>query len=256
MCLRFASLGSGSRGNALLIETPHVRILIDCGFPASEIETRLARLSVDPQTLDGIYVTHEHGDHIRGVGAMARRYALPVWMTAGSYRAARYGELPALHRIDCHAGWLTLGDLRILPFPVPHDAREPCQFLFQVGSHRLGVLTDTGHITPHIQACLQACDSLLLEFNHDRGMLAAGPYPLSLQARVGGAQGHLSNDQALALLLGLPHERFQYLLASHLSEKNNLISLIEASIRTAIPALVQRLHFAAQDQPSAWFELA
>jgi len=254
--LRFASLGSGSRGNALLVETPHVRILIDCGFPAREIEARLNQLSVDPHTLSGIYVTHEHGDHIRGVGALARRYALPVWMTAGTYRAARYGELPMLHRIDCHAGWLTLADLRILPFPVPHDAREPCQFLFQQGEHCLGVLTDTGHITPHIQSCLQDCDSLLLEFNHDRGMLAAGPYPPSLQARVGGAQGHLSNDQALELLLRLPHERFQHLLASHVSEKNNQMPLIEASIKAVAPSLVQRLYFAAQDQPTPWFELA
>ena len=256
MPLSFASLGSGSRGNALLVETPHVRILIDCGFPAREIEARLAQLSVDPQTLSGIYVTHEHGDHIRGVGAMARRYSLPVWMTAGTFRAARYGDLPAVHQLDCHAGWLTQGDLRILPFPVPHDAREPCQFLFQLGSLRLGILTDTGHITPHIQACLQDCDSLLLEFNHDRGMLASGPYPPSLQARVGGSQGHLSNDQALALLMSLPHGRFQHLLASHLSEKNNHIPLIESSIRQVAPDLIGRLHFARQQQPSPWFELA
>jgi phosphoribosyl 1,2-cyclic phosphodiesterase len=254
--LRFASLGSGSRGNALLVETQHVRILIDCGFPAREIEARLAQLSVDPQSLSGIYVTHEHGDHIRGVGAMARRYALPVWMTAGTYHAARYGELSELHRIDCHAGWLTIGDLRILPFPVPHDAREPCQFLFQSGSLRLGILTDTGHITPHIQACLQACDSLLLEFNHDPGMLATGPYPPSLQARVGGAQGHLSNNQALELLMALPHERFQHLLASHLSEKNNRVRLIESSVRMAMPSLIQRLSFAEQGRPTPWFELS
>lgn len=256
MTLRFASLGSGSRGNALLLETNQVRLLIDCGFPASEIARRLSQLSVDPQTLDGILVTHEHGDHIRGVGAMARRYALPVWMTAGTYRNSSYGELSSLHRIDCHAGWLSFGDLEVLPFPVPHDAREPCQFLFQAGGQRLGLLTDTGHITPHIQENLQDCDSLVLEFNHDRQMLAKGPYPPSLQARVGGPQGHLSNEQAIGLLSSLSCERLQFLLASHLSEKNNTRQRVSQSVSEAAPALAEALFFADQDNESRWFDLS
>jgi phosphoribosyl 1,2-cyclic phosphodiesterase len=253
--LRFASLGSGSRGNALLLETPHLRLLIDCGFPAREIENRLSRLSVDPQTLDGILVTHEHGDHIRGVGAMARRYALPVWMTAGTYRSASYGTLPTLNRIDCHAGWITIGDLEVLPFPVPHDAREPCQFLFQTGGRRLGLLTDTGHVTPHIKERLQDCDALILEFNHDREMLLKGPYPPSLQARVGGPQGHLSNTQAVGLLAELSDERLQCLLASHLSEKNNTRNQVELAVGDVVPKLAALLFFAAQEQESRWFDL-
>ena len=256
MSLRFASLGSGSRGNALLLETPHVRLLIDCGFPAREIEKRLAKLSVDPQTLDGILVTHEHGDHIRGLGALARRYALPVWMTAGTYRNACYGELPSLNGIDCHAGWFSFGDLEVLPFPVPHDAREPCQFLFQAGGRRLGLLTDTGHVTPHIRAHLQGCDGLVLEFNHDREMLVNGPYPPSLQARVGGSQGHLSNDQASGLLRQLSCESVQYLLASHLSEKNNTRSRVEQAVSEAVPELAASLFFAAQERESRWFDLS
>jgi len=238
-----------------LIETPHVRVLVDCGFPAREIETRLAQLSVDPRSLGGIFLTHEHSDHMRGVGAMARRHGLPVWMTAGTYRAANYGELPALHRLECHQGWIAMGDLRILPFPVPHDAREPCQFLFQYGDLRLGVLTDTGYITPHIQECLLACDSLVLEFNHDRTLLASGPYPPRLKARVGGALGHLSNDQALELLVRLPHERLRYLLASHLSEKNNHGDVVAACLEKAIPTLGERLHIASQERVTPWFEL-
>ena len=254
--MRFASLGSGSRGNALLLETPHVRLLIDCGFPAREIESRLARLGVDPQTLHGILVTHEHGDHIRGVGAMARRYALPVWMTAGTYRSASYGELPTLNRIDCHAGRLAIGDLEVLPFPVPHDAREPCQFLFCAGGSRLGLLTDTGHVTPHIRENLQGCDGLVLEFNHDRQMLANGPYPPSLQARVGGLHGHLSNDQAATLLGALTHERLQCLLASHLSEKNNTRERVETAVGEVVPELAEMLFFATQERESRWFSLA
>jgi phosphoribosyl 1,2-cyclic phosphodiesterase len=255
MSLRFASLGSGSRGNALLLETPHRRLLIDCGFPARQVEARLRRLGVDPQTLDAILVTHEHGDHIRGVGTMARRYGLPVWMTAGTFRAGDPGPIADLRRIDCHAGWFELGDLQVLAFPVPHDAREPCQFLFRYGDLRLGLLTDTGYITPHIRENLHACDCMVLEFNHDSEMLANGPYPPALRARVGGRQGHLSNAQSIDLLRQLPLQRVRYLLASHLSEKNNSVQRVRDSLAEALPSMVERLHFATQDAVSQWFSV-
>jgi phosphoribosyl 1,2-cyclic phosphodiesterase len=255
LALRFATLGSGSRGNALLLETRDVRVLIDCGFPAREIEKRLAALSVDPQTLSGIFITHEHADHIRGVGALARRYRLPVWMTEGSFRAADYGQLPQLFRLDSHADWITLGDLELRPFPVPHDAREPCQFLFQSGGRRLGLLTDTGHITPHIQQSLLGSDGLILEFNHDSEMLRNGPYPPRLQARVGGRHGHLSNHQAAGLLKQVAGPQLQCLVASHLSEKNNHPEKVLQVVEDVDDRLTQLLHIARQDEPSSWFEL-
>ncbi len=238
-----------------MVETKHQRVLVDCGFPAREIETRLGLLEVDPRSLHAILVTHEHGDHIRGVGAMARRYQLPVWMTAGTYRAANPGQLAELQRLDCHAGWFALGDLEVLPFPVPHDAREPCQFLFRHQDRCLGLLTDTGHITPHIRDILSGCDGLVLEFNHDREMLANGSYPPRLQARVGGRHGHLSNDQSMALLQQLPTQRLRHLLASHLSEKNNSRERIEAICMQQLPSLKERLEFASQHQVSGWFQL-
>jgi phosphoribosyl 1,2-cyclic phosphodiesterase len=255
LALRFASLGSGSRGNALLLETGDLRVLVDCGFTARESEARLARLDVDPQSLHAILVTHEHGDHIRGVGAMARRYRLPVWLTAGTHRAANLGRLSQLNRLDCHGGWFSLADLQILPFPVPHDAREPCQFLFRHKGRCLGLLTDTGHITPHICDNLLGCDGLILEFNHDREMLVNGPYPPSLQARVGGRHGHLSNDQSVALLQQLPADRLSHLLASHLSEKNNNRERVDRAVSEQLPRLRERLSFASQDEVSDWFEL-
>lgn len=254
MSLRFALLGSGSRGNALLIETPSVRVMVDCGFPAREIEARLARLDVDPESLAGILVTHEHGDHRRGVGTLARRYRLPVWMTPGTHHAADYGKLPRLHRIDCHARGWSIGDLEVSPYPVPHDSREPCQFIFRTGQRTLGLLTDAGHITPHIVAILQTCDSLILEFNHDPQMLANGPYPVMLQARVGGAHGHLSNHQALGLLQRLPYTRLHNLVASHLSEKNNSPHLVTSLIAQHLPELAQRLSIASQQTVSDWYE--
>ncbi len=255
MALRFAFLGSGSRGNALLVETAEARILLDCGFTASETESRLKQLQVDPQTLSAILVTHEHTDHIRGVGAMARRYRVPVWMTPGTARADVYGVLPELGMIDCHAGSWSVADLQVTPYPVPHDAREPCQFILRRDRACLGVLTDTGHVTPHIVEMLQACDGLVLEFNHDRQMLIDGPYPKSLQTRVGGRHGHLNNDQALQLLDQLSVSRLRHLVVSHISEKNNSPKRVEALLLQHQPALAERSHLAQQGSVSGWFEL-
>ncbi|WP_316368040.1 MBL fold metallo-hydrolase [Candidatus Thiodiazotropha sp. CDECU1] len=256
MSLRFALLGSGSQGNALIIETAAVRILVDCGFPAREIERRLRDLGIGADTLTGILVTHEHTDHVRGLGAMARRYGLQVWMTPGTFHAANYGKLPSLHQIDCHGGWWTIGDLAVAPYPVPHDSREPCQFLFRAGDNTLGLLTDTGYVTPHIAAILQACDSLVLEFNHDPQMLANGPYPPSLRARVGGSHGHLSNHQAVELLKRLQTSRLQHLVASHLSEKNNSPALVTELVQQQLPDLSGRISIASQHEISGWFQLS
>lgn len=253
MSLRFAFLGSGSRGNALLLESANARVLLDCGFAAREVEARLSRLAVDPASLTAILVTHEHGDHIRGVGALARRYGLRVWMTPGTFQGGSFGSLPNLQFIDCHAGPLVIEDLLVFPYPVPHDSREPCQFVLESAKQRLGVLTDVGHITPHIIQMLTACDSLVLEFNHDSEMLLNGPYPRALQARVGGSHGHLNNHQALQLLNQLPVERLSNLVASHISEKNNSAELVEALLVSQLPNLQAQVALAKQHRVSDWF---
>ena len=253
--MRFVCLGSGSQGNAYLIETRYVRVLVDCGFAAKELERRLDLLQVEPASLDAILITHEHTDHVRGLGVLGRRYRLPVWMTYGTYIGSHCGQLPQLHIIDGHTGCFQIGDLKISPFTVPHDAREPCQFMFDCNRTRLGLLTDTGHITPHVQTRLQDCDSLILEFNHDPQMLAAGPYPPSLQARVGGSHGHLNNHQSVELLSRLEPSRLQHLVAAHLSEKNNSPERVRETLRNRHPELAGRLNFAAQTAPSGWLEL-
>ena len=253
--MRFATLGSGSQGNAHLIETPNVRILVDCGFPAREIEQRLSLLGVEPASLHAILITHEHTDHVRGLGPLARRYQLPAWMTTGTYLGANCGTLPDLHSIDSHAGGFSLGDLEVLPYPVPHDSREPCQFTFHCAGARLGLLTDAGHITPHIVENLTECDSLILEFNHDTEMLASGPYPLSLQRRVGGSHGHLSNRQSVELLGQLVPQRLQHLIPAHLSEKNNTQAQVSRALLRTHPELGERLSFADQHAPVGWFEI-
>ncbi len=253
--MRFASLGSGSKGNALLIETGHVRVLVDCGFPAREIERRLGLLDVAADSLDAVLITHEHSDHVGGLGPLTRRYKLPAWMTAGTYRGARCGEIPALHCIDSHAGPFSIGDLTITPYPVPHDAREPCQFVFQADGVSLGLLTDAGHITPHIVDNLFNCDALQLEFNHDTEMLHTGPYPPRLQARVGGVLGHLSNRQSLELLARLDHQRLQHLVAAHLSEENNSAVLVREGLMLHTPQIIERLTVAVQRTPTSWLVL-
>lgn len=252
--MRFASLGSGSRGNATLIESGSTRLLLDCGFSASETSRRLARLGIEAGELTAIIVTHEHGDHIGGVGSLARRYKLPVYMTHGTAHRANTGELPRQINLDTHAR-LQINDIELQAFPVPHDAQEPVQFIFSDGRRRLGVLTDTGSITPHIIDMLSACDALLLECNHDTDMLAEGPYPASLKERVGGRFGHLSNAQAAELLQALDTSLLQHLVAMHLSDKNNTPWLARQALADALGCKDSEVLVADQDAGLAWRDI-
>lgn len=253
--MRFASLGSGSRGNCALIEADDNRILLDNGFPAREVEDRLGRLGIEPDSIQAIVVTHEHHDHIRGVGAYARRYNLPVWMTVGTHREGRCGELPELRLFNPHEGGFTIGAIAVEPFPVPHDAREPVQFVFSAQGRRLGILTDIGFYTPHIFETLKDCDALFLECNHDMDMLANGPYPPALQARVAGRLGHLSNAQAADFLRQFDPGRLQHILAAHLSEKNNRPELVREAMASVSEVIAGRLSIAAQDEVTELFEI-
>src|SRR5919199_241367 len=199
--MRFAALGSGSQGNGLIVESGATRILIDCGFNLSETVKRLGRLGLEPRDLTAILVTHEHDDHGGGVARLARRYELPVYLTYGTFVALGRGSsmIPSVNLIDSHSPFL-IGDLEIHPYPVPHDAREPCQFVFSDGERRLGLLTDTGDSTPHIERMLSGLDALVLECNHDIDLLMNGPYPPTLKARISSRYGHLDNGTAAQLL--------------------------------------------------------
>lgn len=253
--MRFASLGSGSKGNSWLVEHGTTRLLVDCGFTLGETRLRLERLGVEAESLTAVLITHEHGDHVRGVGALARRYRIPVWMTHGTHRADRTGLLPQLERFDAHLPF-AIGELRIEPFPVPHDANEPCQLVISDGAHRLGLLTDVGSITPHIERMLDGCDALGLETNHDATMLAEGPYPRLLKRRIGGEHGHLSNAQAAGLLARLDTGRLQHLVAAHLSEANNHPSLARAALAGALGCAPAEVEVAGQEEGVGWRELA
>lgn len=249
--MRFASLGSGSRGNATLVESGKTLALVDCGFSCRETERRMARLARSPEQITAILVTHEHGDHLRGVPALARKYNLPVWMSSGTALMLNDEVLPQHHYLDGQAPFV-LGDLEVRPYTVPHDAREPCQFVFTDGRHRLGVLTDTGHVTAHICSSLDACDALLLECNHDSAMLATGPYSTRLKRRVGGPFGHLSNDQAASLFTNIDTGRLQHVVAAHLSEQNNQPHLARAALADALDCAKHWIGIAGQEDGLDW----
>lgn len=254
MTLKLASLGSGSRGNALLVEYRQTLVMIDCGLTRKAVEERMALLGRHPADLSAVLVTHEHGDHVQGVRSLARRYAIPVWMTAGTAGSAAARALVKLTTFNCHRT-LQIGDLEIQPFPVPHDAREPCQFSFRGGRGRLAVLSDTGHVTPHVREHLAGCAAVAVEFNHDADSLQGGRYPEHIKRRIGSQHGHLSNAQAAELLGGLEHRELQWVLALHLSESNNSPALVRESVRRIFDGDLERFHIASQDTPSAWLEV-
>lgn len=249
--LRFASLGSGSKGNATLVSDDETMVLVDCGFGLREAERRLARLGLHPRQLDALLVTHEHGDHLRGVGPLARRHGVPVYITPGTWLSGRLGEVPCRHWITPQSRF-AVKSLTIDPFTVPHDAREPVQFRFESRGCHLGVLTDLGQPTDHVVEAFGGCDALILECNHDRHMLEVGPYPPRLKRRVGGNWGHLANVQAHALLQRLGLDRLQRIVCSHLSEHNNCPELVLETLTPLLDGDGSRLTIAAQDSGLDW----
>lgn len=248
MTLRFASLASGSRGNCSLVEFDDTLLMVDCGLPLTVVEERLGALGRDPRDITAILVTHEHGDHVQGVGPFARRYATPVWMTPGTASASRGVRSPKY--LSSHRG-IAIGAIAVEPYPVPHDAREPCQFAFVAGGRRLGMLTDTGFITPHIRERLAGCDALAVECNHDLEMLQSGPYPESLKARVASRYGHLNNAQTTELLGTVRHGGLQWVIGLHLSEKNNSPEQARDALSAALDG-EHTVHLATQDAATAW----
>ena len=257
--MKFASLGSGSEGNSLLIAaasgTTQTCVMVDCGFGLKEAERRLARLGVAPAQIAGIVVTHEHSDHIGGVFKLARRHRIPVWLSHGTFEGAARDDALGVDIRLCRDGEpIAIGDLEMTPYTVPHDAREPLQYLASDGLRKLGVLTDVGQSTPHLLTALGGCDALLLEFNHDSEMLARSAYPAWLRARIAGPLGHLSNAHSAEILAALDKSRLRRLVAAHLSQKNNTPALARAAIDGVIGRQGVDVVVAEQDEGFAWVD--
>ena len=259
--LRFTSLASGSQGNCLLVEAGTTRVLVDCGLSLRETERRLARRGVAPDTLRAILVTHEHDDHAGGVAALAAAYGLEVVLTHGTRHAMREAAPQAedkaaangvrFRTIDARAPF-AIDDLEVRPFTVPHDAREPVQYVLSDGALRLGVLTDLGAATAHVVEMLSGCDALVLECNHALDLLWNGGYPRWLKARIAGPLGHLDNDAAAKLLAALDRSRLQHVIAAHLSEQNNHPTLARAALASVLGCAADEVALATQADGFDW----
>jgi phosphoribosyl 1,2-cyclic phosphodiesterase len=258
MTLRFASIGSGSKGNCLVAEAGSTRVLLDCGLSPRETERRLARIGLVPSDISGILVTHEHDDHAGQAYPFAAQHRLPVWLTHGTQAAmAESGKVPG--DIDTRTilgrDAFAIGDLEVRPYTVPHDAREPVQFVLSDGAFRLGVLTDIGASTAHVEATLSGCDALVLECNHDVDMIWGGDYPKWLKERITGPFGHLSNRQAEQLLGALDRSRLKHVFAAHLSQQNNRPELAREALARAMGCAAEWIGLSTQEDGFAWREL-
>jgi phosphoribosyl 1,2-cyclic phosphodiesterase len=251
--VRFASLGSGSKGNSSVVAHGSTAVLVDCGFSARETERRLDRLGLTAKDIDAIFVTHEHSDHCAGVARMARKHDLPVYSSHGTYHSGRCGEVDRINFCYSERA-IRIGDLEITPVAVPHDAREPCQFVIRGENRVLGILTDLGSVTPFVCQQYRRCDALILEFNHDLEMLNRGSYPPSVKHRVGGDWGHLNNHQSAALLGSLEMEQIQHLVVAHISEQNNSPELAESALEGVFP-FMDRVVWADQTDGVDWMEI-
>jgi phosphoribosyl 1,2-cyclic phosphodiesterase len=260
--LRFTSLSSGSEGNALVVESgaasaaDPTRVLIDCGLALKEMGRRLEERGLGYSDLSAIFVTHEHADHIQGVARVARAADVPVFLSHGTRIACPDAFWRGVQciEIDIHTP-ITIGTLTLTPYPVPHDAREPTQVVIADGHHRLGVLTDTGKSTPHIEKMLSLTDALFLEANHDETLLENSAYPQSLKSRIAGPFGHLSNTASAGILQAIDQSRLQIVVAAHLSRHNNTPELVTEALAPALASSAV-LNVASQIHGFDWIRLS
>jgi phosphoribosyl 1,2-cyclic phosphodiesterase len=254
--LRVCSLGSGSGGNGLIVEAGDdaavIRILVDDGFTPRQLERRLQRAGLTLESLDAVFVTHEHSDHIGGVAALARRRPIDVYCTDGTAQAAGFARHDVgWRRVEAGVS-ISIGPLSVMPFPVPHDATEPVQYLFTDGARRAGLLTDAGAATDVIVSALSNLHALVLECNHDPQMLAAGAYPPFLKQRIAGPYGHLSNEQAAEILDAIDRRALGWIAAAHLSKKNNRPGFARRALATVMGCRDDEIDVADQDTGLAW----
>lgn len=257
--LRFRSLGSGSTGNATVVEvtgpTGITRLLVDCGLQPGQLDHRLALAGLSGDAIDALFITHEHGDHIGCARAFSRRHRTPVWMSHGTHAAL---GAPDFDKLLCCAQdgiAIQLRELQLMPFTVPHDAREPLQLVCSDGQVRLGILTDLGHASSHVQQQLGGCHALLLECNHDHELLAGSRYPEFLKQRIAGRLGHLSNLQAADLLRSLAHPGLRHVVAAHLSERNNRPELARQALGQALGPSNAAITVAHPEHGTDWVEV-
>ena len=237
--MRLCSIASGSSGNCIYVGNDDTHLLVDTGISKKRIDEGLAEIGIKGEELDGILITHEHSDHIQGLGVFSRKYQVPIYATRGTLEGIRsyksLGSLPGglLHEVETDTDFM-LGDIEVHPFRISHDAKEPCGYRMNHGGKSVAVATDLGIYDEYTVENLKNLNAVLLEANHDIHMLEVGPYPYSLKRRVMGEKGHLSNELSGRLLCDILHDNLQYVILGHLSKENNYAELAYETVKLEV----------------------
>lgn len=255
--MKVCLLASGSSGNAIYVQNGSTGVLVDAGLTGKQLEERMLGVGIDPTRLQGIVVSHEHSDHMKGVGILARRYGLPVWMTQGTLDASKQTFRGSERiRVFDNDEAFHIGDLAFQPFQLPHDAADPVNFVVSDGESQVAIATDMGTVTELIYQRLRQANLVIIEANYDRQLLMDGPYSWDLKKRISGRHGHLSNDGAGETLCRLATEGIQQAVLAHLSDKNNHPDLARETCRGMLEGRGIRqfsMTVAEQDRPSDIF---
>ncbi|MEQ6388627.1 MBL fold metallo-hydrolase [Bacillaceae bacterium S4-13-58] len=233
MTLGFSVLASGSTGNAFYIESEDQRLLVDAGLSGKQMDRLMAEIDIDPKTLDGILVTHEHSDHIKGLGILARKYKLPIYANEKTWKAMEglIGEVPLDQKFYFHMGETkTFGSMEIESFGVSHDAAEPMFYVFHKDTKKVALVTDTGYVSDRVKKTVENADAYIFESNHDVGMLRMGRYPWNVKRRILGDEGHVSNEDCGLALCDLIGNETKRIYLAHLSKDNNMKDLARMSV--------------------------
>lgn len=235
MAVTLCPLASGSSGNCSYIATEQTHLLIDAGLSGKKIESALTQINVSPSCLDAIFITHEHNDHIIGAGVLSRRYDLPLFATEKTW--AKLENLNLIGQIAAHNKRIiyneesaVINDIKVCPYPIPHDAAEPVGFTVTAQNRKIAFATDFGHITDTIREYITDSDALVIESNHDMDMLMHGPYPYRLKKRISSDSGHLSNETTGTLITQIFTSKLKHIYLAHLSEENNTPSLAHSTV--------------------------
>lgn len=233
--VRVVPLGSGSSGNATLVEFGARRLLVDAGLSARDLAARLESVGVPPNRLDAVILSHEHHDHARGLERFVTKHRVPVFTSPETLAALNLApmHLGSWHPFEPGTAFDAYG-VTVFPFSVPHDAADPVGFVLSAEGIRVGIATDLGHATTLVVERLRGCHVLVVEANHDDDMLVRGPYPWALKQRIGGRLGHLSNDEAATLVAAAADDDCQAVILAHLSESNNTAALARRAVASAL----------------------
>ncbi|MGL4345932.1 MAG: MBL fold metallo-hydrolase [Cellulosilyticaceae bacterium] len=239
MTFRMCTIASGSSGNCTFIEGGQTKLLIDAGLSGKKIIEGLTKIDIDPATLDGILITHEHSDHIKGVGILSRKYHLPIYATSATWETLLEKNMIGKVADDCIRMLekdtpLLIGDIRVLPYKIYHDATDPVGYVFEYNNKKMSFATDLGKVDRYIINQIQGSHGILLEFNHDVNMLEASSYPFPLKRRILGDEGHLCNELAAKVLAYIYHDQLEWAILGHLSKENNLPDLAYLCAKNAL----------------------